>query len=276
MNKETRETYQRIVCLNAEGISSMRQSKYLEAIGILREAMEELLAAFSDEPSAQNIAPSTSIFYSGCTAKREGGRTLGSSTVFDESVAFAQDDDVFSLFKRALHLENFENAVQCPSFYCRLMSAVLLYNTALATHLLGLWTGNSALLSSALDYYSMSYTSLSHQSTLMREDSSILDLGFLALANNMGHLFAFFRNLPRADVCRRELGRLLSSLLMADQSRGTSNVSLDEFNTFYLNVCCVQEIDVLCAPAAWETSVVSNLVKVSHLKKKKTVLLACQ
>ena len=245
---------QRIIDLNVQGIESMKDHCFRGAIAYFHEGMETLLESFlDDDPDRRSgVCSQENISVTNAGAKRllAGEELLHSTTLFDESLSFSYDD-TFILFKRALFVGGSSDIItRRPGLFCRLMSAVLLFNVGLAHHILGLDECEAAEVNNALEYYSMAYTTLLNQLAHLDGSTGVLDLAFLALVNNMAHAFAYFRNYSRAGMCRQELSRLLTSFVSGNEGTAAPVSSSSEYSSFFMNAYLLEGTEVISAPAA--------------------------
>lgn len=165
-------------------------------------------------------------------------------------------DDVFELFDRAF-------VVSSPSSWqdewskqlavvCQTMAAILSFNVGLAYHLIGLKCGHSRYLFMALKFYHMAQASV--QSPIITQQQSAgfpnsapsiptyHTLILLALINNRGNIFTFFRRFLDVAYCGEEIVSLLAPM---------SSYSMDpEFRCFFLNAIFFNESRLNCSPAA--------------------------
>jgi hypothetical protein len=160
-------------------------------------------------------------------------------------------DDVFILFHRALHMPskvevsltwNYE-------FYSQILSGVLIYNMGLAHHLAGIQNGNSWVLSSALEFYLMAYSTIRGQIKFLRGKYNGLNLGLMAISNNAGHIYAHSRSFTEAGICNDELSACLATVL-SSHTNGIPSLSDEEYKVFFLNICFFKESWLGSAPAA--------------------------
>lgn len=242
----------------------MQGSDYTEAILSFHRGLQKLqrfpcegvVACKGVEKSLINphcMIQSCGKEYSDCMpcSATDQDRLLYSISLSEDSAEshISNHDDVFVLFRRALHLSTVPTAVSIRNgLFKNSMSAVLLYNAGLAHHILGLQRCDSQILTSALEYYAMSYTMLADQMKSGLAEFGWISLGFLGLANNMGHIYAYFRNFSKADTCGSELSTILSNLL---SSPGECPCMEDEeYLVFFMNVCFFQGRTFFAAPAA--------------------------
>ena len=162
------------------------------------------------------------------------------------SVLATRKGTYFALYRRALHIafDNFPLSGTPPIIpfrSCHLIAAVLTYNLGLAHHLEALRQGDLQMLCKTLDFYSFSDTSLSLAS------SSMGNLGALAIANNMCHVFACLQNLKVTDPCVRDFRQRLVYLV----DRHSISDEDEQYKVFLQNMTCnLTDCEFLCAPAA--------------------------
>jgi hypothetical protein len=155
-------------------------------------------------------------------------------------------DDVFVLFNWTLHISS-ETAAHVEDNECsiHILTAVLLYNLGMAFHQKGLKTGNSQALSRALRFYSMGHETLAvAENTPVIDASNGLALGFLAVANYIGHVHAIFQCFEEAGVCSNDLSFRLSAIL------GAPILSEAEAQVFILNAGFFRKTILVSTPAA--------------------------
>jgi hypothetical protein len=240
------DSYSKISKLNAQAILLMQQSKHGEALNILYVALQTLLAIgkISDGDSSSHANP---VPWAGEFDGRERCEKILHSVSLLEQRVTPLDDEVFIIFNRALLLSpEVAHVARKSTIFGYLLPGVLLYNAGLAHHLQGLHNGDSWELSRALYLYFVAYNTFTDHST--KESPFLLDLGFLALANNIGHIHMNFRSFTKAEVCSEELLRRLSQLLST--AGDVPSICNEEFKPFFLNVCFSPKTQRLSAPAA--------------------------
>jgi len=250
----------RLMDLNTLGIIAMREGKNIDAILLFREAIklvQSILSSSDDGPLSingtgmliNNLSLEKKVVVSG---NGEKGISIIKSIPIDDKNDYSMHDDVFMLYKRALHLApGITTVVTGELSLYQIVSCVLLYNYGLVNHLEGLRTCDSWLLSQALDHYSRAY----HIMKALGDDrfpenatSSSLGLGLLAIANNVGHIHASNCRNTKVCVCCDEIMRLLSTTRPPVSADG---YSLDEeYKLIFLNVCFFLEANLAGAPAA--------------------------
>jgi len=173
------------------------------------------------------------------------------SIPMDDKHDDSMHDDVFMLYNRALHLApGVTKVVTREISLYQIMSSILLYNYGLVNHVEGLRTGDSWLLSQALDHYSSAYYIMKASSDhyLPENAASALNLGLLAIANNVGHIHAYHCRYTKVWICSDEIMRLLSTIKPSVSADG---YSLDEeYKLIFINTCFFLEANLSGAPAA--------------------------
>jgi hypothetical protein len=227
-----------VVDMNVQGVLFLQQSKPSEAISWFQRGLVTLLETIDKE--------STGAGSNGELTNREAQHESGilCSVALPGSIS-AVNDDVFALFNRALHLPSeVDEMTESSNLYYHLLSVVLTYNIGLANHLAGLRNGSTPLLTRGLDFYSMAYAALIEQSKHLEGTSDFLNLAFLALANNIGHIHAHFRSFEETSIyCDQVSLRLLSE-------RRTYTMSSEDYQLFFLNALFFRQSTHASAPAA--------------------------
>jgi len=231
--------------LNFEGVLLLRENNVFEALSCFRRALRVV------PKDGQNESRSDIPLQSPPSFERKADDLLMTNRDAESIHTFAcldgpnydQYDDIFMLYRRALHYSS--ESLHTVLNY-QLLKAVLLYNMGLGYHLLGLQTSSSGFLSEAYDFYSLAYATLSQH--CLELPSRLLNLAFLAIANNIGHLHSYLRNTQEVKICTEELSRQLACLL---DSGDLSIIAKDnEHRVFFLNVCFYNRIALLAAPCA--------------------------
>jgi hypothetical protein len=126
----------------------------------------------------------------------------------------------------------------------RIISSVILYNCALASHISGVLRGNSQNLINAMTLYKYSFRILEE----VTEDEDSTELLLLALFNNMGHASFQLFHLDEAEhyvkCLREEMGISDSNPLGA----ALPTIDDDDYDFFCFNVAI--RIELMGAPAA--------------------------
>ena len=126
----------------------------------------------------------------------------------------------------------------------RIISSVILYNCALASHVSGVLRGNSQNLMNAMRLYKYSFRILQE----VTEDEDSAELLLLALYNNMGHASFQLFHLDEAEhyvkCLREEMGLSDSNPLGA----ALPTIEDDDYDFFCFNVAI--RVELMGAPAA--------------------------
>jgi hypothetical protein len=248
--------------LNSKGIHVLKQRQNADAIQFFFEGLRIGRSLFNPQlliptfiPGAKSCGRSPPTFHESFAEKQSPrNRIMFSVALPEQDQLVADHNDFFSIHNRALHFStghNYKNIPESgvPRSFCHHMSGIFLYNIGLAHHLEGLQRGNSQLLAKALDFYFMAHLTFRTDETTPSEiQEQLLNLGELAIVNNIGHIHACFRNLKATILCGRELCRRL--LIYACVTSTTGLDENDENSIFFLNMAFVSMSEFLCAPAA--------------------------
>jgi tetratricopeptide (TPR) repeat protein len=155
-----------------------------------------------------------------------------------------QDHHAFSLFDRALVIDDAK--LEAASFIAGQDSttAVVLFNAGLALHLQG--RRNICLrqtsLKKALQLYTMAFDILERW---LDSDDEVNRLVYLAAVNNMGHIYAHFCEGRKAQYCLQSLYAMLESMK-------TSGIDIfsNEYLPFSTNALTLRGQEVASAAAA--------------------------
>ena len=248
--------------MNVKGILFLQQNRHAEALQHFYHGLRVIRLCLNAESKIPvnsyflNESPSArGVLFDDCSSCLASGSSdnkkrelLFSVRLSEQTDLSSSSDDFFAIYDRALHMSLGSIPLTgVPSFYCNLLAGVLLYNLGLAHHLDALQRGDSQMLAKALDFYSMSHITLTNDcSGLMDRHVELLSLGLLAIANNVGHIHAYFRNLEETKICGGELRRRLTTLLC---NNAVSDED-EEYVVFLLNMTFLSESELLCAPAA--------------------------
>jgi hypothetical protein len=226
------------ILLNTKAVDLMRQGKLKEATSDLRAALGELLRRFDQRKDVDLADKVTPTFLS-----------IRSVPFLEESLSIVdnssnQDHHAFSLFDRALVIENAELADAYSVAGQSCATAVVMYNMGLALQLQGMQDLRSkqANFNRAMRFYQMASTVLEGCTGSEYHVSGLLHL---AVSNNMGHIYMHFCNTSEAQRC---LTRLFTIL----QAMGTSGTEIlcDEYLPFHLNIVVLRGQHALGAAAA--------------------------
>ena len=250
--------------MNVQAVLQMQVSRNEEALNYLYGGLKTLVSRFFEngrpymEPHC--CCPSDPLRYmlreNDITDKegktRSDRRLLVSVPLPEDDTSSDSNtyDDVYILFNRALHLSpEAADMVGRADFYDHLMAAVFFYNIGLAYHLNGLRSGDSKLLQKALDFYLTAYGKMTDQSMHLRGRIDLLNLAFMALVNNIGHVHAHFRCLRSVSLCTADLCQRLA-YIVPSTAICESVLSDGEYKVFFLNICFFQEAELFASPAA--------------------------
>ena len=247
----SRSPYAETMELNVQGILLLQEKRNLEAIAYFNRGLHVIQAFLSrNEESgiqrgAQEIitcATSLDCLRHGVPHERKR-RLLFSVGVFEKARDIVPNE-YFSLYDRALHLSAQALTNSIPTYVSGCLTiAILMYNIGLAYHLEALQKGDPHLLSTAVDSYAFAEAAIETDKTTVLNGN----LGSLAIANNVGHIHAYCRNVEGTKVCGVELCRQLFALLRLDIVSDED----EEYITLLLNMTCfLTDREVLCAPAA--------------------------
>lgn len=167
--------------------------------------------------------------------------------------------DTFLMYNRGLvisaHRSDFASS---QSVYFQAASVALTYNIGLVHHLGGVERGDSKLLSRALDFYLLAYSSLVDQNRDMSATfSAVFLISQLALASNLGHIHSTVCNYARTALCSEEILLRLNQMLEV-LPYSSCPISEDEYKLFLYNACFFREFRSVCASAAWAFMKCSN------------------
>lgn len=235
-----------VVDANVKGIMSMQQGMYVEALASFHEGLSTLMEQVRTTPDSSRFKSSKSMESMGHNDLSD--KKIISSIELPAGNHSVFDDEVFSLFNRALHLRFDEDDIEGnEELYFHLLTAILSYNVGLAHHLCGLQTGESKVVERGLDFYSMVYSSLTKRKDYLEAYPTSINLCLLALVNNIAHIHAHFRRFKATAICNDEITFRLSVLLSP-----FSHISVfdEDYKIFFLNVSLYTSSDTLSAPAA--------------------------
>jgi tetratricopeptide (TPR) repeat protein len=225
-----------IISLNNNAVVLMRQGKLQEAAPYFISALVKLHRVDQNEDvdRADKFAPS---FLSVRSVPLE-------SSLFNTSSY--QDYHIFSFFDRPLFIDDTE-VVLASSFAINRLncaSAVILFNMGLALQLQGMQ--NMCLLEmsfeKALRFYEMANIILERSEESTGEVDSLV---YLAVANNMGHIYSHFCETSKAKRCLEWLQNILEVVKDSEVS-----MLSDEYHPFQINVLILHGQNAVAAAAA--------------------------
>jgi tetratricopeptide (TPR) repeat protein len=158
-----------------------------------------------------------------------------------------QDHHVFSLFDRPLVIDDAELVLASSSFAVEssnCASAVILFNMGLALQLQGMQSlcPLQTSFEKALRFYRMAKAILERSTG---SNDEVDGLVYLAVANNMGHIYSHFCETSKAKRCLEWLQSILEVV------NGSEVCMLgDEYHPFQMNVLILHGQDAVAAAAA--------------------------
>jgi hypothetical protein len=155
-----------------------------------------------------------------------------------------QEHHAFSLFDRALVIDDAELTAASSIAGQNCTSAVVLFNTALSLHLQGRRDIRSrqTRFKKALGLYKLAVEILEGSND---GDDGVNRLVYLAALNNMGHIYFDFCEGREAQHCIQ----LIQSMLETMKSSGI-DICSNEYLPFYINVMILRGQEVAAAAAA--------------------------
>jgi tetratricopeptide (TPR) repeat protein len=163
------------------------------------------------------------------------------STRLDDSSSSFQEDNSFHLFRRAILVEGCGQTLAPSDHLLNRISMVVAYNLGLAHHLLGTQNGNNQRrnYTKALTMYEMAYT-------LNKEYANNRgDLVYLAVFNNMGHIYSHFFDKQSTHRCLEGMHSVLMSCSSNEDTR-----TCEEYDPFFMNVMMYYKKEAVATPAA--------------------------
>lgn len=226
-----------IIILNTKAVNQMRRGKLQEAISNLRVALGELLGRGDQNKDVDSANKVTSYFLS------------VRSVPLEESLLFVQlsscqDHHAFSVFDRALVIDDADLVAASSIAGQNCTATVVMYNMGLALQLQGMQDIRSqqANFKKAMRCYQMATDVL--EGCTGTEDQ-VSGLVYLAVSNNMGHIFSHFCNATEAQHCLTWLFTILQAMEIYD-----TDILGDEYLPFHLNVLIMHGQDAVPAAAA--------------------------
>ena len=233
----------KLVNANTEAVSLILQGNLAESLRIIRMTLGDLNQIMKDEENA--ASPDANMVDTNTAMAATDKDMIDSVTVSSDTQTLSNAHfGVFHFFNRALVLDvpravGEESHVVVDHYK---ISAVLLYNAGLCSHIRGIHSGSSRDLSTALHFYRYSFSLLTDTNALQAVDDRD-SLLVMALLNNMGHINAQSCDHQASKVCLETMRRVFSS---------TGGAALEEADSlfFYLTSFLVP-VEHLCAtPAA--------------------------
>jgi hypothetical protein len=224
------------ILLNNNTVDQMRQGNFENLTSDFRSALVKLHRVDQHEVSlADRVAVTAPTFLSVRSVPLEHS-LLNSS--------FCQDHHTFSLFDRALVIDDAELAAVSSVAGQDCTSAVVLFNMGLALHLQGRREIRSQQISlkRALWFYKMAFEILERCS---ESNDEVNRLVYLAVINNMGHIYSHFCEGREVQHCLYLLQNMLFTMQNSD-----INILSDEYLQFYMNVFILRGQEAAAAAAA--------------------------
>ena len=222
------------IALNNNAVDLMRQGNLQEVTSDFRSALVKLhrVDQHEDVDLADELSPT---FLS-----------VRSVPLYDSlfNTSSYQDHHAFSLFDRALVIDDAELSAASSIAGQNCTSAVILFNTGLALYLQGRRDIRSQQASfvKALRFYKMAVEMLERCSDF---DDEVNCLVYLAAMNNMGYIYSHFCEGREAQHCLQ----LLQTTLETVESSAIDILS-HEYFPFYLNILTLRGQEVAAAAAA--------------------------
>jgi hypothetical protein len=203
----------------------------LSSNGNTQDAIDELIKAIE---VLQCLVPvvdagdASSCYASSKDATSSDGQqyTLRSAPARIYAFLDHQDDNSFSLFNRAILVEEGDHISPPSHRLLNHMSMVVAYNLGLAHHLLGMQNGDNQRknYSKALRMYHAAYA------LTMEYPADNRDLFYLAVLNNMGHIYNYSFDNINSKQCLGEMESIL--MLYASNEKKMSC----DYSTFFMNI----------------------------------------
>ena len=221
------------ILLNNNAVDLMRLGNFDKVTSDFRSALVKLHRV--DQHVAERVAAAAPTFLSVRSVPLENSLSNNSS---------CQDHHAFSLFDRALVIDDAELAAVSSIAGQDCTSAVVLFNTGLALHLEGRRDIRSQQISfkKALWFYEMAFEILERCSNSGDEVNRLV---YLAAINNMGHIYSHFCEGREAQHCLHFLQTMLLTMQNSD-----IDILSDEYLQFYMNVLILRGQEIAAAAAA--------------------------
>jgi hypothetical protein len=155
-----------------------------------------------------------------------------------------QDHHAFSLFDRPLVIDDAELALVSSFAVKSCASAVIMFNMGLALQLQGMHNlcPLQKSFSNALRFYKKA-TQILERCT--DSDDEVNCLVYLAVANNMGHIYSHFNETSKVQRCLEWLQTILEAVKDSEVY-----ILGDDYHPFHMNVLILHGQDALAAAAA--------------------------
>jgi tetratricopeptide (TPR) repeat protein len=223
------------IALNHDAVVLMRQGSYQQAISVFRTALHGGVLQADEEEDLTDKGTRTSLSFRSVPLK-------ASLPLFNSSSY--QDHHTFSLFDRALVIDDAELAAASSIAGQNSTAVVVLFNMGLAYQLQGMQDLRSLQINfkKAMSLYNMA-TEILDRCTAYGDD--VNGLLYLAVSNNLGHIYSHF---CETAVAQRFLEWL--NIILESMERSHLDTLGDEYLPFHLNVLILRGQDALAAGAA--------------------------
>jgi hypothetical protein len=218
-----------ILALNANAVNLLSSNGNAQgAINVLREAFTALhqMMLVPIDTGSDNV--------------QETYQLRSVSAKLDDFISSFQDDNSFHLFTRAILVEGCGQVLAPSDHLLNRISMVVTYNIGISYHLLGAQNGNNQRknYTKALALYKVAYTLEKEYAGDNR------DLVYLAVSNNMGHIYSHFFDKQSTKRCLEEMrSAYMSSLCNEDRA-------CEEFDPFFMNILMYYMQEAVATPAA--------------------------
>jgi tetratricopeptide (TPR) repeat protein len=217
-----------VLALNANAVNLLSSNGNAQgAINVLREALTALrqMILVPIDTESDNF--------------QETYKLRSVSAKLDDFVSSFQDDNSFHLFSRAILVEGCGQVLAPSDHLLNRISMVVTYNMGIAHHLLGTQNGNNQRRNyiKALTMYEVAYT-------LKKEYADNHDLVYLAVFNNMGHIYSHFFDKQSTKRC---LEGMLSVLMSCSSNEDRAG---EEYHPFFMNILMYYMQETVATPAA--------------------------
>jgi tetratricopeptide (TPR) repeat protein len=211
-----------IITRNANAIDLMRQGNFQDAIPIFRVALSELHDRLADDQK-QDMALADRVTHTFLPVRSV---PLGDALSLLQPPSVYEDHHAFCIYDRALLIDS-TDCVATSSMTGQLCTAAaLLFNLGLAYQLLGMQDlrSRNSSFKKAMAIYQMATDIFEHS-----VGDDVNGLTYLAVSNNMGHIYSHFCETRETQQC-------LDSLLEGLHSFPNIDTRGDEYFQFRMNL----------------------------------------
>jgi tetratricopeptide (TPR) repeat protein len=223
------------IALNHDAVYLMRHGCYQQAISVFRTALHGSILQPDEDKDLANTVTHTSLSIR--SVPLEASLALFSSSSY-------QDHHTFSLFDRALVIDDAELAAASSIAGQNSTAVVVLFNMGLAYQLQGMQDLRSQQTNfkKAMSFYNTA-TEILDRCTAYGDD--VNGLLYLAVSNNLGHIYSHFCETAVVQRCLEWLNLILESM-----QRFNLHTAGNEYLPFHLNVLILRGQYALAAGAA--------------------------